>query len=204
MLKFFIIIAIQVVLSGCTTIHFLNTEIPLFRIGSPIRDIPEKTFSFNDFQDQRDTDEVHRKWGAHRYKLDRPATEVVSSAIKQGLERNGHRCANFSAFSNFDFIVQGTLTKYWISYPKTTSPDTVANVIVQLTISTSNDNEKEEYTKKYEGEYRQKGKIAWSGGYDYKGVIFSEMLKQALIRMVDEILADNELIAFIENSSSQN
>jgi len=186
-------------LFSCIT-HRLNTDIPPLKFGSPLGRLHAKTFAFNKFMDDRGTEEVSRNWGAHSYKLDRPASIVVAEAIKKELERNGHKCVSASLQSKSDLIIGGTVKKYWWEFVEFIGGKTFSNVEVELIVSSSSNNSKRVFRKTYEGEYIFKGDSSWNAGYDPQGNLFSELLKQALLRMVGEISTDPELIAFIENN----
>ena len=147
----------------------------------------------------RGTDEVMLNWGPHHYKLNKSAATFVADAIRQEIERNGHKCVSTSALSNSDFIIDGIVYKYWLHWDGAFTTNTIANVKIQLTVSTSSDIDKRNYSKNYEGEYRFEGDYSYNGGYDYSGNLFADILEQALMRMVGEISTDSELIAFIEN-----
>ena len=167
--------------------------------GSPLGEVPSKTFLFNEFEDGRATGEVRDHWGAHVYKLDKSAGTIVGDAIKQEFERNGHKCVSASPQSKIDFIVSGKVSTFWIHWIKPSSGiETATNLIVELTVSDPYDNSKREYSKIYEGEYRFTGDDSYNRGYDYKGKVFTYLLKRALMQAVIEISTDFDLIAFLE------
>ena len=186
----------SLLLLGCAN-HVLNIDIPPLQTGSPLGEVPSKTFFFNEFEDGRATDEV-KQWGAHVYKLGKAAGTIVGDEIKQEFERNGHKCVSASQQSKIDFVVSGKVSMARIRWDRSSLEKTVTNFIVELTVIDSYDKSKREYSKIYESEYRFTGDPSYNGGYDLQGEVFTYLLKRALMQAVIEISTDFDLIAFLE------
>lgn len=185
-------------LTGCSITHVLNIDMSPLQTGSPLREVPSKTFLFYEFEDVRATDEVMNNWGAHHYQLDKSAGIVVGESIRQEFERNGHKCVSASSQSNIDYIVKGKISKYWFRWIKHEPRKTVTTLVVELTVSDPNANSKRVYSKTYEGDYRFTGHKSYNAGYDYQGKVFTQLLKRALMQIVIEISTDSDLIEFLE------
>jgi hypothetical protein len=183
--------------AGCA--HTIRSaDIPLLQTGSPLKGIKPKTFAFKEFRDAR---VIGSLWvgeiGALKQKIDQPVAVVVGMAIRKELERNGHICIDYSPQSKSDFIIEGTVFKYWFYVERggTASVLTsrfVGNVAVKLTVSNTSP-DKGVLIKSYEGESLTDIFMAHPRG---KAALVT--LSQAQLAMVKEISTDSELIEFLE------
>lgn len=190
---------------GCAVTHTIKTsEIPPLQTGSSLRGVKSRTFAFKNFRDSRGVQPhlvLHRldqggMGNSRTMVLDQPVSVVVSNAIRDELERNGHECFQYLSENNPDFIVMGTVYKFWLMTDHSLlSEKATGNVAIKLTIeNTSND--KLILTKKYEGEY------SLSGGYignEDAGFMkeYEKILIKALLEMLKEMTFDPELVEFI-------
>jgi uncharacterized lipoprotein YajG len=189
------VMAVSNALLGCSITHTLKSaDIPQLQVGSPLKGVQPAIFAFKEFRDVRDDNEMIWDVGIHKYRLDQPAAIVVATAIRKELERNGHTCVMESSQSNSDFVVEGTVYKYFLTMD---SGGLIAfvngNVATKLKI-TSNHADKKEFVKNYEGKYLR-------SGFRFS---FDEMLgisTQALLEMVKEMSTDPELVEFIQNNT---
>jgi hypothetical protein len=168
--------AVTIVLAGCT--HTMkSSEISILKTGSPLKGIRPRTFAFKEFRDVRGTDPYLMYFpGGHKYRLDQPAASLVAMVIRKELERNGHKCIAYSAQSNPDFIIEGSVYRccYCVAGVKLTvnlvSPE--KGVIIKT------------YKKAYEGEGC--------------GDSFQECVDKPLLAMVKEMSTDPDLAEFLE------
>ena len=187
---------------GCT--HTLKSkELSTLETGSPLKGIPPKTFAFKEFRDARGV--VIGRLGKvldvkkdpylfddggpmRKDKLEQPPASLVAMVIRKELERNGHKCITYSAQSNPDFIIEGSVYKFdirrtqpaeWSVFDRPFNTE----VAVKLTVSPASP-EKEMLTKSYEGKARL--------------LRFKTSINLALLAMVKEISTDPDLIAFLE------
>jgi uncharacterized lipoprotein YajG len=188
------VLAVSVImLAGCT--HAIKSdEISSLRTGSPLKSVRPRTFAFKEFVDVRGNDAfVVAKGGGHKWKLDQPVATVVATAIRKELERNGHTCVMDSPQSKSDFIIEGSVYKFWISTGGGGfASHTVivrANVAVKLTVGPVSP-EKGALTKSYEGEYQL---AAFYISLETR----KDILNQALLAMVKQMSTDPELIALV-------
>jgi len=190
------LIAISLILQGCMMMsHTIASAdlLPQVQAGSPLKSVSPKTFAFKEFGDTRNISDPLLLMEApfHKYKLDQPPAILVAEAIKKELERNGHICIDYSPQSKADFIIEGTVYKYWSFYTSIAwTYNSTANVAVKLTVSPFS-GDKRVFIKNYEGEY-----VLNKATYSPKEV--KEVLSQALMEMLKEISTDSELIEFIE------
>ncbi len=185
------VMAVTVIIAGCA-VTIITKDIPQLQTGSPLKSINPERFAFKEFKDIRGTEpSLVGEVRARKFYLDMPPVTVLATAIERELERNGHTCVVDTPQPKADFIIEGTVYKYWLRevfiYNKV---KIVGNVAVKLIVSSVSD-EKKVMTKSYEGEY-----------YLSNGFVppssWVEILNQALLEMVKEISTDPELIAFIE------
>lgn len=180
------------VIAGCA-VTIITKDIPQLQTGSPLKSINPKRFAFKEFKDIRGTEpSLVGEVRARKFYLDMPPVTVSATAIERELERNGHTCVVDTPQPKADFIIEGTVYKYWLRevfiYNKV---KIVGNVGVKLIVSSVYD-EKIVMTKSYEGEYYL------SSGFAVPPSSWVAILNQALLEMVKEISTDPELIAFIE------
>jgi hypothetical protein len=114
--------------------------------------------------------------------LDEPPASLVAMVIRKELERNGHKCIVYSAQSNPDFIIEGSVYRFQIEMGR----PSVTVVAVKLTVSPVSPG-KEVLIKTSEGKAR------YSSYYTYKTSV-----NLALLAMVKEFSTDPDLIAFLE------
>jgi hypothetical protein len=184
--RFVGVITVSLLLEGCM-LCIKSEDIPTLATGSPLKSVRPKTFVFKEFKDVRGTD----VYLVGIVKLDSPASTIVSMSIRKELERNGHKCIVDSPQSKPDFIIEGTVYKYWLTHSIRFASDRyTGNVAVKLTVSRSSI-DTDVLAKTYEGEYRRD--LVIGGPSRVKGV-----LNQALLAMLKEISTDPELIAFLE------
>jgi hypothetical protein len=190
--KLITIIAISFILVGCTYTVKSVDLLPQMQAGSPLKSLSPRTFAFKEFRDTRGvTDPLLLLKAGAELKLDQPPAIIVATAIKRELERNGHRCIDYSPQSKADFIVEGTVYKYWYGFYTGFFTNThTVNAGVKLTVGPVSD-DKRVLTKNYEGEY------VLSDGR-HPRVVGKDALSQALLAMIKEISTDSELIEFIE------
>lgn len=183
-------------LMGCTITHTIqSSDIPSLQIGSPLRSIKPKTFAFKEFRDIRGSDPL---WAGtvmnHEYKLEKPVTLAVGTAIRKELERNGHICIDYSEQAKADFIIEGVVVKYYLHLEPGVSivipPRVFAFVVVKLTVSNTYP-DRGILSKVYEGNGQARG-IAPAIGTPLVS------LSQAQMAMLKEMSTDIELIAFLE------
>jgi len=197
--RFIAVTAIVIMFAGCA--HTIRSaDIPLLQTGSPLKGIKPKTFAFKEFRDARSrgTDAL---WvgqiAALKQKIDQPVAVVVGMAIRKELERNGHICIDYSPQPKADFIIEGTVFKYWFYVERggtafVLTSRFVGNVAVKLTVSNTSP-DKGVLIKSYEGESLTDIFMAHPRG---KAALVT--LSQAQLAMVKEISTDSELIEFLE------
>jgi hypothetical protein len=163
--------AVCVMFVGCTY-TLKSNDISILQTGSSLKSVRPKTFAFKEFKAvRRNPYEV-----SGVYKVDQPAAAVCAMVIRKELERNGHRCIAYSAQSNPDFIIEGSVSTY-----------SVLVVGVKMTVTPVSP-EKGMITKTYEGEVR---------GF-YNAYTWKKKFNQSLLAMVKEMSTDPDLIAFLE------
>jgi uncharacterized lipoprotein YajG len=196
-IRFVALLAVLNALLGCSLTHTLKTaDIPKLQVGSPLRSVPPTTFAFREFRDVRNDKELIANFGLHKYRLDQPAAIVVAAAIRKELERNGHTCVMESSQSKSDFIVEGTVYKYFLTIDADFWSGYInGNVATKLTI-TSNHSDKKEFVRNYEGKYRIAGSDGPAGAT-------ADVSNQTLLEMVKEISRDPDLIEFIRNNRKE-
>jgi hypothetical protein len=190
------VVAVSLMFAGCTY-TLRSKDVSVLETGSPLKSVPPKTFAFKDFIDARGTAAkesefrselpvyggkgardpyLFRQEGALKCKVDQLPASLVAMVIKKELERNGHKCITYSAQSNPDFIIEGSLYKF--AYGML--------VAVKLTVSPVSPG-KEVLIKTYEG----KGPAT---------IIHNckTSLNLALMAMVKEFSTDPDLVAFLE------
>jgi uncharacterized lipoprotein YajG len=190
-----VVTAIVVIASftSCVSTHTMkSSNIPTLPTGSPIKNIPSKTFAFKEFIDKRGNEPlVVGQWGAHKLVLDKPVADLIADAIKNELERNGHKCVSVSQQTKSDFFVEGIVYKYYPSQFGLASVKAIANVGVKLTIS-SMSSSNSVLVKNYEGEY------PITGDYVITSKMREDALNQALLSVLRQIFYDNDLIEFMK------
>lgn len=189
--KIVLLMIIAIMFAGCSYTMKTN-DIPQLQTGSPLKSLDPKIFAFKKFETIGIDDSlVMLKKGAHKLTLEEPPAIMVATAIKKELERNGHTCIEYSPQLKADFIVEGTVYKYYLYQEMSlTTLKVIANTAAKLTIS-SVSSDMQPLIKNYEGEYHVSGIMVPSN-------IWKDILAQALLNMVKEISIDPELIAFLE------
>jgi hypothetical protein len=188
------IAAVFFVLMGCTHIHTMKKDdISVLQTGSPLKGVAPKTFAFKEFRDARgkgmDPYLVLQLDSYNLWKLEQPATAFVAMAIRRELERNGHTCITYSEQSKSDFIVEGSVYKYWILYdPGLVLVKFHANIGAKITVSPASA-ENRVLTKTYEGDATTRR---------LPGERWKTILNQALLMMLKEFSTDPDLVAFLE------
>jgi hypothetical protein len=170
---------------GCTY-TLKSNDLSILETGSPLKGIPPKTFAFKEFRDARPFQKASVKDPYVFYpqcRLDQLPTSLVAMVIRKELERNGHKCIAYSAQSNPDFIIEGSVYRFWVDHSRAPSSTYVA---VKLTVNPVSPG-KEMLLKTYEGKARWKTLYTWKTS-----------LNLALLAMVKEMSTDPELIAFLE------
>jgi uncharacterized lipoprotein YajG len=199
--------ALILTLSGCGMTHTIKTsDIPLLQTGSPLKGVKSRTFAFKNFKDGRGVGShlVFARWDQRSpviveeriMTLDQPVAVVVAKAIRDELERNGHKGFQYSSEKNQDFIVEGSIYKFWLSTDHSLlSEKATGDVAVKLTITNTLD-ERLVLIKRYEGEYSLSG--GFIGKEDTATLKEHEnILIKALLGMLREISIDPELVEFI-------
>jgi hypothetical protein len=187
----FIPIIVLIQLVGCT--HIWNiTETPLLQMGSPMGSVEPKTFAFKDFQDLRRFEDpaIIMELGGHTHKIDQTPAAFVADRIKKEFERNGHKCVDASSQTKADFIVDGVIYRFSVTFDrKFTGNEWFANAGVKLTINRVPTGSGI-FLKSYQGEYQA---MQYLGGPK-----FAESLGMATQRMFKDISTDPELIEFLK------
>ena len=186
LLRLAAVVTVSVMLAGCTHIYMKSSEMSVLHSGSPLKGVNPKIFAFKDFRDVRGKDPdpyLVTVMRTHKYRLDQPKTTFVAIAIRKELERNGHKCIAYSAQSNPDFIIEGSVYRFLVNH--STAPSST-QVAVKLTVNPVSPG-KEMLLKTYEGKARWKTLYTWKTS-----------LNLALLAMVKEMSTDTDLIAFLE------
>lgn len=185
---------------GCTvnifeTSHTLKTsEMSPALFPSPLRDLAPKTFAFKEFKDIRATDDPTRmlKVGVHSFDLEDPPAMLVAQWIQNELERNGHRCLPDSPTVKADFLVEGTVFKFWVrQHAGWVRLAEMAEVATKLTISRV-PADAGSLTKSYQGQH-----VLTGGAFTTTFDLWKPAINQALMAMVREMSTDPELRAFL-------
>lgn len=187
--KTLMLIAISLFLSGCAaTIKSSGT--PLLQGGSPLRSIKPKVFAIKEFRNTTDVKPgVFKTFVVHKVMLKDPVEILVSDAIRRELERNGHKCIDIGPYSQVDFIIEGSVYKYWLMTDIAIYVEAKGIVAVKLTIS--HESRKEDiFIKNYDGEYVQRSHRMTMDD-------FVEIMNEALRDMINKISTDEQLIAFL-------
>jgi hypothetical protein len=189
------VVVISLMFVGCT-FTLRSKDLSTLETGSPLKSIPSKTFAFKEFRDARGTvtgalgnvldvkkdPYLFDKQGAVKSKLDKPPASLVAMVIRKELERNGHKCIGYSAQSNPDFIIEGSVYKFEIRRSQTLNTE----VAVKLTVNYVSPREGV-LIKAYEGIARY-----------YTYYVYKTSVNLALLAMVKEFSTDPDLIAFLE------
>lgn len=159
---------------------------------SPLRDLSPKTFAFKEFNDVRDVEDPTRmmKVGVHTFDLEDPPAILVAQWIQSEFERNGHRCVPDSRTAKADFLVEGTVFKFYVrrNVGWTSLTDT-AETGVKVTISRLAANAGS-LTKTYQATRSMaSGAIA--------GDLWRSAIHQALMATLHEMSTDPELMEFL-------
>ncbi len=195
--RFAAVVILSVMFVGCTY-TLKSNDVPILETGSPLKGIRPKTFAFKEFRDARGTVRgtfgevlnvskdpyLFKKEGIDTCRLDQLPTSFVATVIRKELERNSHTCITYSAQSNPDFIIEGSVYKFG---PKSGGRGHVAQVAVKLTVNPIFPG-KEVLIKTYEGQ----------GAPDFHLYACKTPLHRALLAMVKEMSTDLDLIAFLE------
>jgi uncharacterized lipoprotein YajG len=192
-LRFLLLIVFPVMFAGCSIPHTIKTsEIQQLQTGSPLKSVNPKTFAFKEFKDIRGSDAyLFTKIPFHEWKLDQPAATVVAMAIKNELERNGHRCVADKFQLGADFIIEGTVYKYRsVSTAGVFTSKLVVEIAVKLTINHTSPG-KNVFVKNYDGESQYESAVPG-------GPTLIDLLSQAQSEMVKSMSTDLELISFLE------
>lgn len=156
--------------------------------------IPSKTFAFKEFTDTRGYDPyVVGQWGSHRLILEKPAADTVADAVKKEFERNGHSCVSVSQQAESDFLVTGTVYKYYLSWFGLASVKAIADVGITLTMRSQSSHNS--IVKNYQGEY------PITGDSEITSEMQGNALNQALLNVLRQIFYDDDLIQFIRKNS---
>jgi hypothetical protein len=105
-------------MGGCFTHTHQSSQIPALQVGSPLKGIFPRKFVLKEFNDARGVDPylVSFYGYGHKMRMDEPVANVVASAIKNELSRNGHYCVSDNAQQDIDYVIQGSVYKY-LSFP---------------------------------------------------------------------------------------
>lgn len=192
--RFVTVPAVLITLLGCSVTHTLKSaDIPQLHVGSPLKDVQTATFAFKEFRDVRDNNKMIWDSGLHKYELDQPAAIVVATAIRKELERNGHMCVMESSQSKSDFVVEGTVYKYFLRLDSGGLTGYLNGDVATKLKITSNHSDKKEFVKNYEGKYLL-------SGFRFSFEVILDVSNQTLLEMVKEMSTDPELVEFIRNN----
>jgi hypothetical protein len=176
---------------GCTSV-VRSDNLEGLHIGSPLRKLNPKTFTFRQFKDIRTDDPFYvGDYGRGYLKIDQPAANVVALAIRRELERNGHQTVTDPSASNPDYIVDGTVYKFGLSKITGWKHELTSTVAVKISIIAASD-PGVVFDKKYEGTYAVNVGIPPLAGGG------TEIFNQGLLGMLKELSADEELLSFLE------
>jgi hypothetical protein len=184
-------------LTACSIPHTIKTsDIQTFQTGTPLQRVSPKTFLLSNFNDIRGKDPYYfHSNPAHIWKLDKSVTDVVTSAFKIELERNGHKCVLDKKQQSIDYTIDGTVYKYSsIDYVGFFTSKRVVDIAAKVTI-TNQANPKNVFIKSYEGHSEYESGLP--GGPQY-----IDMISEAQTEMIKAFSTDLELVSFIENKSS--
>lgn len=184
----FPVVVILVLLSACTRV--LRISIPPLQTGSPLKGVIFNTFAFKEFEDIRETRDPRLMMvgPGNKYVLEYPPATLTAQSIRDELHRNGHVCINYTPQTKADFIVEGSVYKYFVSREVGCIAQTFTGyAAVKLTISRVPSG-MGVMIKSYEGKYQAES-VSHNG--------WSIALTQAILTMFKEISTDTELIDFI-------
>jgi hypothetical protein len=170
-----------------------TSDMPGLQAGSPLKSIGSKTFMINEFKDisLRISDDplVIKKAGVHTWKLEQPPETVVASVVRKELERNGHKCIAPSSAKKADYIIDGTIFKFYPTFlPQAFSIRYISEIAVKLTVSRIPASSGV-FVKQYQGTYdAEEGHVAY----------LTKPVQQTLLNMIKEISTDQDLIEFLQ------
>jgi hypothetical protein len=183
-----------VMLTGCASKSFnlIQDDLPQSQTGSLLKGVHNSTFALNELSDTRGTDSTCiGLFFDSKILLNRPVASVVSDMIKKEFKRNGHSFIETTSSSSPDYIVEGSVSKYWFIFLNDyyANHRWIGTVGVELKIVSRKDN-KRVYRKYYRGEFMKRG----DGKIENLVV---GIMDQALLSMVRDISSDQELADFI-------
>jgi hypothetical protein len=179
-------------MTGCTTTVYKSSAIPPLQVGSPLKDVPSRTFVLKEFKDTRGVEpKLFFQAGKSKCLMDEPIATIVRTAIRKELERNGHVCLSGEADKTADFIIEGTVYRYDLSVRSAvlglTTTET-ANVGVKLTVVGA-ESHPGLLTKTYEGSSSFTHAIKME---------FAPLMNKALLNMLEELTYDQQFIDTIK------
>ena len=192
------LLIVTLVLSGCIPAAVINTmDMPGLQSGSPLKSIESRTFVINEFEDIRikiNDDKRLMRPEARTWRLDQDPATLVSKAVRNELERNGHKTVDYSPDAKSDYVIDGTVFKFSSIVNAGTWSGTVTSTIgLKLTVSRV-PNSRGVFVKTYQGVYASK-----EGSTPTKPMTIS--IREALLMMVKDISTDQELIEFLQQDN---
>mgnify|MGYP001306856188 CR=1 FL=1 len=198
-----LLFVLLLVLGGCTISHKIQSSEASLKLqtGSPLRTIDQMLFAFKDFNDSRGLKDPRVLAESailgvrHSYRLNKLPAKLVKEALMWEFKRNGHVVTENVQDSNHDYLIEGVVYKALLRQESSGFWGTriTAEVAVKLTISKKTPLERI-FTKNYQGEYFRSGALI---GYKTWAKIFD----QALLKAVQEMSTDQDLMAFFEGAS---
>ena len=158
------------------------------QVGSPLSELSPKTFAIKEFVDVRGIDP---QLIGPRIHVDQPVSKIITTAISKEFERNGHRVLLYSSESKADYIIDGTIYKFFIKGGLSgMGVEYIGNVAVKISISS--DSYSKVFVKKYEGEFSQIMKFHPSTA------TLTEILDRTQTGMIKDMSTDQELFSFLQ------
>ena len=105
-----ILVVLSLLLVGCSK-NIKSNEMNQLQVGSPLSELSPKTFAIKEFVDVRGIDP---QLIGPRIHVDQPVSKIITTAISKEFERNGHRVLLYSSESKADYIIDGTIYKFFI------------------------------------------------------------------------------------------